>query len=304
MSRLQTYPITRSRLYRLPSKRRLADALGLTVQDLSILIDDSNYRVGVTMKSGKPRPVQEPMGNLRKAHDQVQKYLSRIEPREYLLSGRKGYSIFDNAEIHRANPHCAKIDVTKFFASSSKNAVLQFFLFELQMPPDVARVLAEICTFNGHIPTGSPLSMNIAFWAYRPTFDRIKSLAQGEGLAFSLWVDDLVFSGQRPIPFDFLLKIKGELKRAGLKWNRKKIARYGKDDFKLITGIAVSPDARLQAPNKQRESIVEILGQSDDFRSLEGRAARSLLGKLYSARRIQPGLFERTYQALRARQTN
>lgn len=42
--------------------------------------------------------------------------------------------------------------------------------------PDVAKILTDIVTYNGGIPTGCPTSQLIAYYAYEDMFANIKKI--------------------------------------------------------------------------------------------------------------------------------
>lgn len=54
----------------------------------------------------------------------------------------------------------------------------------MQTSPDVAKILTDIVTYNGGIPTGCPTSQLIAFYAYEDMFKQIQQCAESYGCIF------------------------------------------------------------------------------------------------------------------------
>jgi hypothetical protein len=100
---------------------------------------------------------------------------SRPETPGFLISSQTGLSHVDNARIHQAaNLSILSLDITKFFARTRHSSVLRFFLYRLQIAPDLAHLLANLCCYQGkRLPLGSPISQSLAFWAHESMFHEI-----------------------------------------------------------------------------------------------------------------------------------
>jgi hypothetical protein len=75
----------------------------------------------------------------------------------------------------------------------------------MKCSPDVAEILAQICTCNGHIPTGSRISMPLAFWANHKMFDELKNIADTFEVTMTVYVDDITFTGSSVNKFFWVL---------------------------------------------------------------------------------------------------
>ena len=49
---------------------------------------------------------------------------------------------------------------------------------------------------NGHLPTGSPISQSVAFFSNLTVFNNISTYSKSRNIEFSVYVDDLTFSGK------------------------------------------------------------------------------------------------------------
>lgn len=292
----KTYPKERSPLYRLRRKRDLAALLGVPVRDFKALSLDSNYTVFPKVERGKTRMIQHPTGELERIHGKLQILLQRIQTPEYLRSGKKGMSSIDNARSHLGRNYLLAMDVEHFFPSCKAKRVYEFFRYEMQMDPDVARLLSDIVTYEGHVPTGSSLSMSMAYWACSKAFDRVYELAWSEGMEFTLYVDDMTFSFPSPIAETLHSSINHVLGRAGLRLKRKKTRYLPPEQYKVITGVALSPSGELRVPNRHRLKILRQLQESGDFSKASPKKLESLQGILVSDRQIEPDFFETTFR--------
>ena len=287
-------PINHSVLYNIQTKKRLSEILhceASILRTLSISILEYKETTKLT-KSGKSRQVQVPQETRKRLHSLLHYYLQQISTPEYLHSGIRRRSPVTNGFFHQGNKYMLKIDVKKFFPSCQEDAAFQFFHFGLKNSVDVAKILAGVCTYNGFIPTGSSLSMDMAFWSYKPTFDRISEIAKECGLTFTLYVDDMCFSSNETIPTGFALQVKNELKRMGLEVHPDKRKYYSARETKVITGVAILPNGEVAVPNRLQKSIVELANSVATIDQLSRSDAKKLMGKISSARQIEKNIFE------------
>jgi hypothetical protein len=261
----------------LTSKRRVAQFLKCAVGDLPLLQSDEHYNVF----TDKGRQIEEPIGLKKRAHEAFFKELKTEETPDWLYSC-KGKSYIMNAQAHSfVNAYVLKVDIRKFYRNCDKKHVFQFFKDRryYALAGDIAGIISDILTFEGHIPTGSPASQLVAFWSYYDCFSEISRFAQANGVTFSLYVDDMVFSSENHIKENFLYTLSKILNRYMLELNEKKIKRYLPNENKLITGVIITPCGTLDVPNKQRKKVyydrVSGNGKTDSAVS-RLRAARSI----------------------------
>ena len=267
-------------------------------------LDDKNIREKIEMPDGKkfaiatlkpPRECQTPKGNnkegLYKIHKRLSFLLSSIQTKEYLFSGTKGKSCLSNARFHIENSHkyIVKIDLKGFFPSVTFESIIKFFEKDLKCRPHVAKALAKIITFKSFLPTGSPVSMVMAYYANKKMFDEIDEVARNYGCKMSLWVDDIIISGDRAV------KASQEARRIivkhGLTYNKKKFKIYQPSDNKEITGIILTPKGEIKLrnrshlkihhlknkPNKTKEELIRLNSYLSEARQIEGRRGKIML---------------------------
>ena len=289
MARQRVHALNQSRLYKLGSKARLAAALELaSVQALVALAQagNSSYRA-YTDSDG--RDIQYPLGPMASCHRRLARLLSRIKVPDYVHS-QKGRSYVSNASAHARGAPVAKTDISRYFPSTSFGHVQRFFTDDLKCAKDVAWYLTKLCTFNGHIPTGSQISNPLAFLANRPMFDRIHEIAQARGCVMTLLQDDILISG--PAASKALLNnVLMEIRRSGLRASpkRKKTKTYPATSSKVLTGVVVS-DTSITLPNRRLKLIADAFARATQGPTKAERAAAilELRGRINEADQIDP----------------
>lgn len=248
------YPLNQCALFKLRTKRRLATVLHRSQKHLQKLANGANnYRIWTETDScGKARRIEHPTPPVFAVHVRVADLLRRVSPPDYLFSA-PGRSAIDNARQHLAPLPTLTLDIKGFFSNASKTRVRRAFADWLQCSPDVAEILTRICVCSGHIPTGSPLSAELAFWAYRDMFDEIHEYVTRRGGTFTLYIDDMTATLPGGNRAD-IRRIGRIVDRAGLRWHKSHF--YPKSTPKAITGVVVR-DGRLRVPNKLHQKMLE-----------------------------------------------
>jgi retron-type reverse transcriptase len=124
----------------------------------------------------------------------------------------------------------------------------------MKCSPDVAHILTKISTFKNHLPTGSPLSPILSFYTHMGIWDEIFNLVSLDNCILTIYIDDLTISGDT-VSDKLIWKIKQKLHSAGLRSNSKKEKNYSKKASREVTGVIISPDGVLKAPNRQHLKI-------------------------------------------------
>ena len=252
---------------------------------VSRLLPVTNYRVWDEIKNGKAREIQQPIGQLAAVHKRIADLLARVELPDFLYS-RKGRSYIDNALQHRGSLPLIKTDIHKFYPSTTWQMVYDFFIFDCECASDVAHQLSDLCCYQQkHVPTGSPLSGYLAYFAARHMFDEVAALAQQRGCVMTAYVDDITVSGQGATK-ELLGEIRLIISRHGLKTRQKKSVTYAATAPKAVTGVVIA-NAEIRLPNTRHEKI------SDARKALvsaasnsKAKALQSLNGRLREAAQV------------------
>lgn len=258
-------PLNQSQLYKLTSPRRLADVLGLDEAELrAMAIGPDRYRqFEIEKKGGGKRPVEDPIAPLKRVQGRVAKMLARIEPPDFLFCPVKGRCYVSNAARHRGNRvlHC--LDIKKFFPNTPRVRVIWFFQTVMQCRGDVAGLLGDLCTFEGHLPTGSPLSPILAYYSYHDMWAEIAAFCASKGYTLTVYVDDVTISGTK-VPIADVWQVRRMIHRTGLRYHKLK---HYVDKPAEVTGVIVR-DGRVVVPNrqrlKQRQLALALQGPGND----------------------------------------
>lgn len=291
------YSIKDSRLFKQSNKRKLAELLNIpSAKMLSAGIGPNRYRLWSTPQKypsnapelhQKSRDIEEPTESLKAIQDRLAKLLARIETPQHLISAKKGRSYLSNASLHTGSGQAIRIDIKGFYKNASDRFVRRFFLVDLQCSRDIAHILTELLCWDGHLPTGSPASPIISYFAYRPMFDELHALALSIGATMTVYIDDIVFSGEQ-VNGNLIPKAKEIIKSYGLKGH--KISVFRKNQTRIITGVAVTPDGQLLIPNKRYRKI-RVLDR--EYRNATNpnhreKYRKALLGQYREGSRLEP----------------
>lgn len=286
-SKKKSYTLQDSSLYQLSSKVKLCDQMFSTLEMLKLLVSDSNYKVFPIKKpNGESRWIETPNDSLNLIHTRIASLLVRIKQPDYVHSGVKGRSNITNAKSHVGNHPVLTMDLKSFYPSVTKKSIYNFFKCTLKAAPDVAGMLAELCTYKDHIPTGSRISMPLAYWANHKMYSDINDLCESRGINMTIYVDDFTFSGAA-VNNGFKKTVERIIKNAGMTVHPDKTKLYKADKAKLITGVVVE-GMKMKVRNKHHKAIHNLfsekhLAEQDDIkRSIDKR----LIGHLTAAGQV------------------
>jgi len=279
------YPLNQSPFYKLLGKAKLAATLGVDLRRLDRLLSPKSYHVWETEKG---REIQQPIGWLAQVHKRISFLFARIDLPDYVFS-QKGRSYADNARQHVGVHPLAKTDISKFYPSTTRHMVWDMFVTQFLCAEDVAGILADICCYKQqHLPTGSPLSGRIAFFAARPMFDDISKLAEEAGNKMTLYVDDVTVSGSQATK-SFLSNVRRIIRRYGLKTKNAKSRTFASHASKMVTGVVVTGD-KVALPNSRHKKIWSL---KHEIRAASRRdrpkLLRALKGRESEARTVVNG---------------
>ncbi len=291
-SEYKRYPLNQCALYKCKSKKKLAVYMGTDLCEIKMVLDTMKYHsFQIPKKNGiDMRDITSPCVTLKRTQKRILRLLERIDRPDWLMSGEKGKSYITNAKYHSNNQYCLTADISCFYDNCKREYVYSFFKNKLQCSPDVSKTLTDLITWNNGIPTGTPTSQLIAYYAYEEMFFAIKELSQQYGLTFSLYVDDMTFSGNSNFNIGkFIFELRAILKRYGHSLKKSKTKYYSKNRAKIITGVAVLPNFSLGVANTKRMQIVDLFYSCSEVK--DKKAIESLKGKICSAKQIQPQIF-------------
>lgn len=252
------YPLNQSPFYKLKTRKKLASLVGVdqrTLKRLAYSADAFYKEFDVSKKSGGKRGVESPASGLKEVQRRIAAKLSRIEPPDYLFCPVKGRCYVRNAARHRGQRVVRCLDVRKYFPSTSFERVFWFFRRIMLCNEDVAWLLSRIATFKGHLPTGSPLSPILSYFAHYDVWEEVAAICKENNYTLTVYIDDVTISGEH-ISAREIWKIKNAIHRSGLRYHKEKTYI---DCPAEITGVIVYGE-KVLVPNRQHKKLYEAKG--------------------------------------------
>jgi len=270
--------------YKRPQFNKL---LHLTKDTLEEFTNDKCYKIHeITDKKGKKRKTEVPIPELKLLQRRMVDLFKRIDPPPYLYSATKKRSYVDNGKQHANGERLFKIDIKQFFPNTLYGYVYNFYRNILLCEKHVATVLAKLCTYDGHLPTGSPLSPILSFYAHKPMFDKIYQLALDNGCIMTLYIDDIHISGERATD-GLLWEVQKIIHQHKMGYH--KVQLYKKHATKTVTGtIIVGEEVRLRNRSHRaiHDGIIDINNLATPKEKL--KFMTTLMGKANEAKQIDP----------------
>jgi len=253
-NRRKAYSLHQSPLYRLSSKRKLAE-LGITAPKLIKLRQSEGLYTewDEVNEKGKKRHIENPCPWLKRVQARIADLLNRIAPPKFLFCPAKGRSYISNASQHAHSASVRILDIKDYFPSTPSRRVYWFFHTRMECAPDIAGILTALSTFKGHLPTGSPLSPILSYYAYEDMWCAIDTIVCNAGCMLTVYVDDITISGPK-VPEQLVWKVKKLIHRYDLRYHKER--RY-EAAIREVTGVIIR-DGKLKLPNRQLLKSYEL----------------------------------------------
>lgn len=275
MSVKPTHPLDQSPLFKMRTRGKLAELLRITPSELRALElgTDQYSEFERPKKNGTGvRHVENPRRELKRAQARIARILGRITPPAFLFCPVKRRCYVANAAAHRHNRVVQCLDIKRFFPNTPQQRVFWFFHNVMQCSADMAGLFAKLACYQGHLPTGSPLSPIMAYFAFHDLWAEIAAFCEARGYTFTVYIDDVTVSGPRVSRRD-MWQIRQMIHGRGLIAHK---AKTYVDRPAEITGVIVA-DGKLMAPfrqhKKKHEARLLLPTSSGDERS-------ALIGRL------------------------
>ena len=254
---VKRHPLDQSRFYKVRSRGKLGEIFGLTRAGLDAVLAAErpySHRLKDITRNGKTkaRLIQEPRGALRPIHDSVKKALSRIEPPEFLFCPVKQRSYVSNAAKHLNAKVVRTLDIHAYFPSTPSHRVYWFFHTIMDCSTDVASVLAQLLTVEGHLATGSTVSPILSFFAFYDMWLNIEQIARKAGCILTVYMDDITLSGDA-VPESVVWELRKQIHSRGLQYHKEK---HFTQSTAEVTGTLIK-DGCMMVPNRQRKKAYD-----------------------------------------------
>ena len=270
----------------LNSLNELARLLRLDQRKITLMAERPNYRTfEIPKKGGGMRHIEAPGDDLKRTLGILNRYLQSV----YLFeksSAAFGFvigikndddrrNVVTNARKHIGKPYLLNIDLADFFHSITRERVLKIFTeapfrFKRELPD----VLADLCTYRGRLPMGSPTSPVLSNFACTDLDRDLSVLANTLFWNFTRYADDMSFSSDAPITPEQIETVRKIITEAGFTISEPKLQLYGPNDPKTVTGLLLGPDDAHIAPE-----YLDLL-EAEIHRMAEVMQAQNELGQI------------------------
>jgi hypothetical protein len=280
--------IFESPLFGLTSDNNLALTLDIglkKLRDWSNTDDSKLYTIRdeINHQNNKIRQIEIPCIQLKRVQKVISNILHQVAKPSYLFCPVHKKSSIDNAIVHRGHREIRKIDIKSYYQSTKRKKVYYFFFEKMQCSKSVSNILASITTIHDHLPTGSPSSPILSYYAHSEMWDMIYDLVTNSDCLMSLYMDDLTVSGKK-ITRGLMWEIEKIIYSNGLKCHKKKQVVNRSVE---VTGVIVSGNT-LTLPNRKHLKIRNYrmaLQQEKDFTKRE-EINKKLTGSLAESKKI------------------
>jgi RNA-directed DNA polymerase len=291
--------------------RHLALLLGLQPKQLAFFTMAFKYgyrSFRIPKRSGGQRLISVPAPPLAHAQRWIDyNILRRLPVSECAQGYMASKSHITNAAYHINQPGILHVDIVNFFPSITLEMVKKVFI-DLSYPPKIVSMLARLCTHDGRLPQGAPSSPCLSNVIFKPIDEVLALFAERNGLKYSRYVDDIIFSGDP----EKLKIVKNEIRiiLASFHFMVNERKTYVQDgNKKIVTGISIGTGS-LKVPRRRRREYAQSIfnsikrieaGELDESNPL---FVESELGKLSYWLKVDPDnrqarrLHERLMRAL------
>lgn len=241
----------------LRSVHELGKLLKTHPQQLYLIAQQPSYKTfPVPKKGGGERQIEAPSAPIKKILTMLNRYLQSVYFFEKsaaaygFVAGVRNdddrRNVVTNAQKHLGRPYLLNIDLKDFFHSVSREMILQIFLEKpFRFKGELADLLADLCTFKGRLPMGTPTSPVLSNLACRKLDATLQQYAGNMLWTYTRYADDMSFSSNQKINTEMINSLREIITAAGFKINERKVVRYGPKDTKIVTGLLLTDKIEL-----------------------------------------------------------
>jgi hypothetical protein len=181
-----------------------------------------------------------------------------------------GRSTLANARVHKGATRLVSADIANFFPSVNTGKV-EAALRRANLSSEAARLLALFLAPAGSMKPGFNASPLLANLVLMPLDEELAAFADGRGLKYSRYADDLTFSGDANLPTrDDIERV---LQRHGFELNQAKFRSSKRGQRHYVTGLAVTDELQPRIPRKMKKRLFQELYFIEKF-GLEGHRSK------------------------------
>jgi len=227
----------------------------------------------IPKRSGGKRIINEPSVWLMNLQRAIYVALSQLTTGHPASHGfEPGRSIYSNAQQHCRQPIVMRLDLLNAFRTTKRSAIeaaLKRDLASLEFSEHALKMLGEIFTYKGALPTGAPSSPYLLNRVLYEMDTEFHGICFSSGLRYSRYADDLIFSGRRASSIVRLIREVAH--NYGYKINEKKTRVYRAGVRQSVTGLVVNESANLSRNRRRLLRALVHAWCSSETASLNGK---------------------------------
>ena len=246
----------------------------------------------ILKRSGGFRDIHAPVFSLKRLQRRILENGFNLIPLHASAHGfRKGRSILTNSLPHVGKPCVVNVDIESFFTSTHYRHIIQAasILLNGGLSTAAQRVVADLCSYQGALPTGAPTSPAIGNIVLRAADAAICKAAAHNNIQYTRYADDLTFSGEtnavKLLPF-----VKRVLGKLGYKIKDRKTNIYRRGRRQMVTGIVVNDKLNLprRLRRRLRAAVDHVARGGQPHWNNRPLSSQELEGRLSFLRLVQP----------------
>ena len=239
------------------SKTTLARLLKVDQRKLNLLAEKPQYRTfTIPKKGGGEREIEAPSLALKNVLSRLNRFLQSVY---YLEKSSASYgfivgvkndedrrNILTNAYKHAGKPYLLSVDLRDFFHTVTREKIIEIFAGKpFNFKRDLPELLADLTTFKGRLPMGTPTSPVLSNFACRKLDEELVQFADSMLWRYTRYVDDMSFSSKQRINAEMMNSVRDIIRQSGFVINPLKTKVYGPKEAKIITGLLVTEKVSL-----------------------------------------------------------
>jgi RNA-directed DNA polymerase len=235
------------------------------------------YRVFEIPKGIRTRTIYAPRVGLKA----IQKWLSYHwqdlwSPNDNTFGFVPGRSHIDAAQKHLSAKWVYSLDIENFFPSVSSQKVKEALKTLGYSTDQSINILSNLCCLNGNLVQGSPASPILSNIVLKSLDDQLTKFSNENGITFTRYADDLVFSGNTSVADDILPHLRTLIENDGWRISERKV-EFSKLPQRLkVHGLLVHGEkVRLTKGYRNKLRAYQYLANngkicSEDFERIKG----------------------------------
>ena len=234
----------------LNSPESLGKLLGLNERNLLKLAEKQEYiTFHIPKPGGQRRLIQHPATALKMAQQNLNRYLQAVY---FGIKPNCAYgfvpvptdelhprNIYSNALQHHKSEWFLAVDLKDFFHTVTTTHLRDLFRNTFCFPPDLSKLLVELCSYQGRLPMGAPTSPALSNLCCLFFDFQLEKLAAQHSAIFTRYADDLTFSFREAPPNGFLEEVRSIVLRHSFVVNENKVRLQNRLEQPEITGLVM-----------------------------------------------------------------